>query len=165
MKPAMTTPCKPKGLLKWAFSLPLYLYRWHLGWLVGHRFLMVTHLGRKTGRRRQTALEVAHYDPVTQECIVVAGWGEQADWYRNIRAHPALEVQVGSTRYPPVQRFLSFEETWALLSDYQRHHPRGLRALLRLTGYPFDGSQEELRAIAQLVRCVAFRPPQQSETA
>jgi deazaflavin-dependent oxidoreductase (nitroreductase family) len=161
----LTPPPKPKGLLKWAFSLPLYLYRWHLGWLVGHRFLMVTHLGRKTGRRRQTGPEVAHYDPATQECIVVAAWGEQTDWYRNLQAHPALQVQVGSTRYPPVQRFLTFEETWALLCDYQRVHPRGLRVLLRFMGYGYHGSQEELRAIAQVVRAVAFRPPLQSGSA
>jgi deazaflavin-dependent oxidoreductase (nitroreductase family) len=161
----VTPPPKPKGLLKWAFTLPLYLYRWHLGWLVGHRFLMVTHLGRKTGRRRQTGLEVVHYDPATQECIVVAAWGEQTDWYRNLQAHPAMEVQVGSTRYPPVQRFLTFEETWALLCDYQRVHPRGLRVLLRFMGYGYHGSQEDLRAIAQVVRAVAFRPPQQGGSA
>jgi deazaflavin-dependent oxidoreductase (nitroreductase family) len=161
----VTPPPKPKGLLKWGYTLPLYLYRWHLGWLVGHRFLMVTHLGRKTGRRRQTGLEVAHYDPATQECIGVAAWGEQTDWYRNLQAHPALEVQVGSTRYAPVQRFLTFEETWALLCDYQRAHPRGLRVLLRFMGYGYHGSQEDLRAIAQAVRAVAFRPPQQSGSA
>ena len=165
MKHAMATPPKPKGLLKWVFTLPLYLYRWHLGGLVGHSFLMVTHLGRKSGRRRQTGLEVAHYDPATQECIVVAAYGEQADWYRNIQAHPALEVQVGSKRYPPVQRFLTFEETWAFLSAYQRHHPRRLRVLLRFAGFPYDGSEEDLRAVAQLIRCVAFRPPQHSESA
>ena len=158
----VTPPSKPKGLLKWAFTLPLSLYRWHLGWLVGHRFLVVTHLGRKTGHRRHTGLEVVHYDPATQECIVVAAWGEQADWYRNIQAHPALEVQVGSIRYPPVQRFLTFEETSSLLSDYQRAHPQGLRALLRMAGYAYHGSKEELHAIAQVMRAVAFRPPQQN---
>jgi len=163
MKQARTTPSKPKGLLKWVLTLPIYLYRWHLGWLVGHSFLMVTHLGRKTGRRRQTGLEVAHYDQATQECMVVAAYGEQADWYRNIQAQPALEVQVGSKRYPPVQRFLTFEETWAWLSAYQRQHPRRLRILLRVVGFPYDGSEEDLRAVAQSIRCVAFRPPQPSE--
>lgn len=165
MQHAMTPSSRPKGLLKWIFTLPLYLYRWHLGWLVGHSYLMLTHLGRKTGRRRQTGVEVAHYDPATQECIVVAAWGEQTDWYRNIQAHPALEVQVGSKRYPPVQRFLTFEETWARLCEYREHHPRRLRVLLRfLAGYPYHGSPEELRAIAQVVRCVAFRPAQPGES-
>jgi deazaflavin-dependent oxidoreductase (nitroreductase family) len=165
MTQPMTPTSRPKGLLKWAFTLPLYLYRWHLGWLVGHSYLMLTHLGRKTGRMRQTGVEVARYDPATQECIVVAAWGERTDWYRNIQAHPALEVQVGSKHYPPIQRFLTFEETWALLSDYRRHHPRRLRLLLHLlAGYPYRGSREELREVAQVVRCVAFRPPQLGES-
>lgn len=158
-------PSKPKGLLKWAFLLPRYLYHWHLGWMLSHRVLMVTHIGRKTGMKRQTVLEVVHYDPTTQECIVVAAWGEKTDWYRNLQSHPALEVQVGSTRYPPVQRFLTYEETWALLCDYQQAHPRGLRVLLRFIGYGYHGSQEELRAIAQVVRGVAFRPLQRSGSA
>ena len=90
MNNTLTVPSKPKGLLKWTFRLPLYLYRWHLGWLLGHRFLMLTHLGRKSGRRRQTVLEVVHYDFKTKECIVIAGYGAQSDWYRNIQAHPAI---------------------------------------------------------------------------
>ena len=154
----ITPPPKPKGLLKWAYSLPLYLYHWHLGWLVGHHFLMVTHLGRKTGRRRHTGLEVIHYNPATQECIVVAGWGEQTDWYRNLQAHPALEIQVGSRRYVPQQHFLSTEELLTLLQDYGHRHPRGLRLLFRHLGYPYDGSPEGLHAIAQVIRGVEFRP-------
>lgn len=160
MNVSVTPPAKPKGLLKLVFTLPLYLYRWHLGWLMGHRFLMLTHTGRKTGRKRQTALEVAHYDPVTEECIVVAAYGEQSDWYRNIQAYPAIEAQVGRKRYTPAQRFLTSEETWALFSEYQHYHPRALRALLRFMGYRYDGSSEGLRAIAMAVRCVAFRPQQ-----
>lgn len=43
-------PSKPTGLLKLAFTLPRYLYRWHLELLLGHRRLMITHIGRETGR-------------------------------------------------------------------------------------------------------------------
>ncbi len=77
-------PSKPTGLLKLTFTLPRYLYRWHLGWLFGHRCLMITHIGRKTGRRRQTVLEVVHYDPSTQACIVMSGYGAKSDWYPEI---------------------------------------------------------------------------------
>jgi hypothetical protein len=37
MNDAFTAPSKPRGLLKWMFTLSRYLYRWHLGWLLGHR--------------------------------------------------------------------------------------------------------------------------------
>jgi deazaflavin-dependent oxidoreductase (nitroreductase family) len=158
MKNTLTIPPRPTGLLKWAFLLPRYLYRWHLGWMLGHRCLMVTHIGRKTGRRRHTVLEAVHYNPVTHECIAVSAYGDHADWYRNIQAHPAIEIQVGCKRYRPKQRNLSPEEMLTLLTDYQHRHPQGLRQLLHLIGYAYDGTPEGLRMVAQSIRGVAFRP-------
>jgi hypothetical protein len=35
-------PAKPRGLLKWGFNLPILLYRARLGWLLGHRFLLLS---------------------------------------------------------------------------------------------------------------------------
>ncbi len=153
-----TSPSKPTGLLKLAFTLPRYLYRWHLGWLLGHRCLMITHRGRKTGSLRQTVLEVVHYDPSTQECIVMSGYGSQSDWYRNIQAHPAIEVQVGHQHYTPRQRLLSAEEALHVLEEYQRHHPWGFRELMHLVGYAYDATPEGLCALSQLLRGVAWRP-------
>ncbi|GHO50296.1 nitroreductase family deazaflavin-dependent oxidoreductase [Ktedonospora formicarum] len=158
MNNTLTAPLKPKGLLKWAFHLPRYLYRWHLGWLLGHRFLMLTHLGRKSGRRRQTVLEVVHYNPKTQECIVVTGYGTQSDWYRNIQVHPAIEVQVGRQRYTPQQRMLSAEETVHLLEEYQQRHPKVFRAFMRFIGYAYDGTPEALSALCSILKMVALRP-------
>jgi deazaflavin-dependent oxidoreductase (nitroreductase family) len=162
MNTTLTAPPKPQGLLKWAFHLPRYLYRWHLGWVLGHFCLMITHVGRKTGRLRQTVLEVIYYDPTTQECIVMAGYGAQSDWYRNIQAHPVIEVQVGFHHYTPQQRLLSAEETLAILEEYPACHPWRFRVLLpllvRLVGYTYDGTPQGLRAISEVMRGVAFRP-------
>jgi deazaflavin-dependent oxidoreductase (nitroreductase family) len=145
-------------LLKLGFVLPKYLYRWHLGWLLGHRCLMMTHIGRKSGRRRQTVLEVVHYDPSTQECIVMSGYGAQSDWYRNIQIRPAVEVQVGRQHYAPQQRILTPEETLAILREYQRVHPRLFRGFMRFLGYPYDGTDDGLRALSHALRGVALRP-------
>jgi len=149
---------KPTGLLKVAFTLPQYLYRWRLGWLLGHRCLMITHIGRKTGRRRQTVVEVVHYDSSTQECIVMSGYGVQSDWYRNIQVQPASGVQVGRQRYTPQQRMLSSTETLAVLERYQRRHPLLFRALMHLVGYTYDGTPEGLWTLSQFLRGVAFHP-------
>jgi deazaflavin-dependent oxidoreductase (nitroreductase family) len=119
---------------------------------------MITHVGRKTGRLRQTVIEVVHYDPLSRECIVISGYGAQSDWYRNIEAEPAHEVQVGRQCYRPRQRLLSEEETLAVLQAYQRRHPWGFRALMHLVGYAYDGTPEGLRAISQVLRGIAFRP-------
>jgi hypothetical protein len=65
--------------LRLAFRLPIYLYRLNLGWLLGHRFLLLVHRGRRSGLRRETVLEVVRYNPATKESVVLSAWGERAD--------------------------------------------------------------------------------------
>ncbi|MCP8304572.1 MAG: nitroreductase family deazaflavin-dependent oxidoreductase [archaeon] len=153
---------KPKGLLRLVYNLPSYLYHLRLGWLLGHRFLMLTHKGRKTGRIRHTVLEVIRYDMVTEESIVVSAYGENSDWYRNIQANPALEIQTGRKRYVPIQRFLTPDEVYMMFTDYERRHPQVAHTLLKLVGYQYDGSESERRALAASLRMVAFLPKDQT---
>lgn len=118
---------------------------------------MVVHRGRKTGRIRRTVLEVVRSDAATGESIVVAAYGSMADWYRNLRAHPALEIHIGREHYIPVQRFLTTEEVEAELADYERRRPRLLGVLLRAVRLRYDGTDLQRRAIAAHLRMVAFR--------
>ncbi len=145
-------------LLLVAFRLPISLYRLHLGWLLGHRFLLLTHRGRKSGRIRKTVLEVVSYDPRTRESVVVSGWGERADWYRNIQASPALEVQTGRDRYVPTQRILSADEAYAVMVDYEQRLPALARPVVRRLGFTVSGSEEERRAHAAKLLMIGFRP-------
>jgi hypothetical protein len=46
-----------------------------VGWLLGHRFLMLTHRGRRTGRVYRTVLEVVARDEVTREAVVMFAFG------------------------------------------------------------------------------------------
>jgi deazaflavin-dependent oxidoreductase (nitroreductase family) len=152
---------KPTGASRLAFRLPIYLYRLELGWLLGHRFLMLVHQGRRSGLLRETVLEVILYDPDTRQSVVLSAWGEEADWYRNIGASPTLEVRTGGQRYVPEQRFLVPEENRALISDYGRRHPLAFRVFARAFGYPLDGTEAARREIARSLRLVAFRPKHQ----
>jgi deazaflavin-dependent oxidoreductase (nitroreductase family) len=149
---------RPSGALRVAFRLPIFLYRFRLGWLLGHRVLLLVHRGRKSGRIRRTPLEVIRYDPATDESIVVSAWGEKSDWYRNIEANRALEVRTGGRSFTPEQRFLSPEETYAEMTEYERQHPRLARGLSSWLGKPIDGTDEARRRFADSVRMVAFRP-------
>jgi deazaflavin-dependent oxidoreductase (nitroreductase family) len=157
---AQTTRSRPSGVIRLAFKLPIYLYRFRLGWLMGHRVLLLTHRGRKSGRVRRTPLEVIRHDATTQESIVVSAWGERADWYRNIEVSPAMEIRTGRERYVPRQRFLSPEEVHAEIADYERQHPLLARTLPRWLGYPLDGTEGARRRFTDSVRVVAFRPKQ-----
>jgi len=149
---------KPAGALRLAFRLPIYLYRLNLGWLLGHRFLLLIHQGRKSGLLRETVLEVVLYDPATKESVVLSAWGEKADWYRNIEATPALEVRTGGERYAPEQRFLAPEQNGAVLADYERRHPLAFRIFVGAFGYPLGGTEAMRREFASSLRLAAFRP-------
>jgi deazaflavin-dependent oxidoreductase (nitroreductase family) len=152
---------KPAGVLRLAFRLPIYLYRLNLGWLLGHRFLLLVHMGRKSGLLRETVLEVLLHDPATRESVVLSAWGEKADWYRNVGATPALEIRTGGQRYVPEQRFLALEENHAVISDYAQHHPLAFRVFTRVFGYPLEGTEAARREVARSLRLVAFRPRHQ----
>jgi deazaflavin-dependent oxidoreductase (nitroreductase family) len=138
--------------------LPIYLYRLNLGWLLGHRFLLLVHRGRRSGLLRETVLEVFLHDSATRESVVLAAWGEKADWYRNVGASPALEVRTAGQRYVPEQRFLAPEENHAVISDYGRRHPLAFRVFAIVFGYPPDGTEAARREVARSLRLVAFRP-------
>jgi deazaflavin-dependent oxidoreductase (nitroreductase family) len=53
--------------------------------------LLLTTTGRKSGLPRQTRLQYEKEDSVI---YVAAARGQQADWLRNIVAHPRVEVQI-----------------------------------------------------------------------
>lgn len=151
-------PERPRGLLRWGFNLPIALYRLRLGWLAGHRFMLLTHQGRKTGKLRHTVLEVVSFNRDTQESVVLSAYGERADWYQNIRAHPEPDVQTGWSRYRALYRLLEPEERLAALRIYQRRYKRAFAAVMRFLGHPYDGGDESLRTLAQEALMVAFRP-------
>ena len=149
---------KPSGALRLAFRLPIYLYRLNLGWLLGHRGLLLTHQGRKSGLLRETVLEVVRYTPATKESIVLSGWGEKADWYRNIKVTPAIEVWTAGERYVPEQRFLAPVENHAVIADYERRHPLAFRIFAKAFGYPANDVEAVRRGFASSLVLVAFRP-------
>ncbi len=66
--------------------LSIWLFRLHLGWVCGDRFLVLTHTGRKSGLPRQTFLEVYYHDQISDTYSVFSGWGEQSDWVRNMES-------------------------------------------------------------------------------
>ena len=58
------TRTPPTGVSRWLFRMPIGLYRLRLGWLLGDRFLLLHHTGRKSGLPRQAVVEVVTREPV-----------------------------------------------------------------------------------------------------
>jgi deazaflavin-dependent oxidoreductase (nitroreductase family) len=138
-------------------KMPLILYRLGLGWVFGKRFMLLTHQGRRSGKTYRTVLAVLRFDEKTQEIFVVSPWSA-SNWYHNIQATPALEVETGRVRYTPaIQRPLSSEEIAALFIEFRQQNPIFSRLVARIPGWNIDSSYEEFLALAQTLRGVAFR--------
>ncbi len=137
----------PKGLLRFGLRLPIILYRLHLGWLLGGRFVLLNHIGRKSGQQRQTVVEVVGHDAVSDTYYIVSGWGYRAQWYQNLMATPEITIQVGSRRLDVTAATLSSDEGVKILLNYQQKHPLAAKELSRVLGINLaEGSAVELQA-------------------
>jgi deazaflavin-dependent oxidoreductase (nitroreductase family) len=145
------------------FKAPVWLYRWRLGWLLGHRFLLLEHEGRRSGRRYETVLEVVKWGPMG-EFVVMSGWGPEADWYRNVTTGGDIRVTVESHTFPAIHRVVSGDEAEQALADYE-HRNRYVRPIVNgmlgyLVGWRYDGSPEARRRLAEQLPLIAFRTAQ-----
>ena len=104
--------------------MPIWLYRLRLGALVGPRMLMLEHTGRTSGATRYVVLEVLNHT-APDSYLVASGFGEKAQWFRNIRANPRVRVWAGS--HAPASataRVLDQAGADRGLADYISAHPR-----------------------------------------
>ena len=157
-RPLLGLRRKPGRLALMLFRLPLKAYQHNAGPAVGRTFVAFTHVGRKTGGRYQTVAMVARYDKATGEATIVAGWGPQTDWYRNLQAHPAVTVQLGGQTFTPQQRFLSEEEAFAVVVQFRQEHPHRLRFFSTVLGWGDLRDDARVREFVCMHPFVAFRP-------
>ena len=155
---ALLFTSKPSTIWRFFFRLPAYLYKLHLGWLLGHKFLLLLHRGRRSGRVRETVLEVLHYEIADGESTVLSGWGTKAEWFRNIQQTPALSIQIGFQRFNPVQRILGEDEAYSFLEKWRLRHPIEAWILSKLFRLPPNPSSEALRDFVVAHPVISFRP-------
>ncbi len=149
---------RPAGLMRFFLRAPIWLYRLRLGWLLGRRFVLLTHTGRNSDFPRQTVLEVVRYDDETGVCVVASGWGEKSDWVLNITANPQIQIQVGNKSCAAIARRLTPVESAEELLDYSRRNPRALQALAAYMGFQLDGTQESVAAMGRGIPMFKFQP-------
>lgn len=124
---------------------PIALYRAGLGGLLGRRFVLLEHRGRRSGRIRQVVLETLS---VEQDVIhVVSGYGWSAQWLRNVHADPRVRVTCGWARPRGARaQVLPSDEAVAVLEDYRRRHRLSARLLGPALGLPQLATDEPLPA-------------------
>jgi deazaflavin-dependent oxidoreductase (nitroreductase family) len=146
----------PSGMFKWFLHTPSYLYRARLGFLLGHRFLMMEHRGRRSGRLYRTVVEVAGRHPAERQWIVTAGRGPTSDWYLNLRAGGLEAVWIGSRRHAAEVRFLSAEDAAVVMQAYEAKHPKTAQRLYRTMGVSYDGTDADRIRMMHEIPMVSF---------
>ncbi len=158
-------PSPPRGFSRFLFRLPIQLYRLNLGWLLGRRFILINHIGRKSGLPRQTVLEVAHYEPEKNSYYVAAGFGRNSDWFRNLEKTSNASIQVGRKKWEATAVFLTPVESGQMMVTYAQNYPKSAKNIFRFIGHETDGSEASFRqAGEQHIPFVAFKTTNQSST-
>ena len=165
--PAAIRRRTPGRWLRRLLRAPALLYDWHLGWLLGRRFLRLTHIGRLSGRTYRTVLEVVGENRAENELVVVAGLGRSAQWYRNLQVREPVEVAIATDRFVPIHRELPLAEAEAVLAHYEqrnRYLVPVIRAVLSwLVGWHYDGTDPARHRLVAELPLIGLRPAPQIE--
>jgi len=157
-KPLLGLRRKPGRLALAVFRMPLRAYRHDAGWLLGHTFLLLVHTGHKTGQPHSMVAMVLRYDRGTREAVICSGWGPDADWVRNLRAGPAVRVQLGRESYTPEHRFLSEDESFEVVVQFRREHPWRMRLISTILGWGDLRDDDTTREFTRTHPFVALHP-------
>ena len=154
-----STERKPvTGLKRIFFRAPLFLYRMGLGGLLGKRFVLLNHTGRKSGKARQTVLEVVNYDRAADTYFIASGFGKRSDWYLNILAQPAVNIQVGWRKMAVTAVPLTPEESGQAMVDYAHRYPTAAKNLSKILGFDVSTEEEYRKVGREHIPFIALKP-------
>ena len=123
------------------------------GGLLGHRFLMLEHTGRRSGIRRRNVLEVLECDE--DSATVMSGFGASSNWLRNVTAEPSCVVTLGRTRRHTIAEVVTLDVGAALLGRFATAHLRAFGGVCRLWSLDPDDPSTPGRLV-QLAPVVVF---------
>jgi deazaflavin-dependent oxidoreductase (nitroreductase family) len=150
----------PRGWLKFFFKIPVYVARMGFaGWerLIGVEWMLLTTVGRKSGKKRYSMVDVLVHDKGTDTYFIEVGFGKRSDWYRNIKASPVFNAQVGRRKFCATAEELPMERTADVMVDFVRRRPEYARSVMKLVGITFT-TEEELRKMASHWLLLAVHP-------
>ncbi|MFC1936048.1 nitroreductase/quinone reductase family protein [Chloroflexota bacterium] len=146
----------PKVLLRLLKLPPQFLYKIGLGPIYGRFVLLLTTIGRRSGKPRVTPLQ---YEEIDGDIYVASVRGQKADWYRNLLVNPKVEVQVKSRRFQGIAEARTDPKQIAeFLSIRQQRHPTMMKLMFSGAGLPAQPTPEQLEEYAEHRTLVVIRP-------
>lgn len=148
--------------MKYIQKLHRVLYAVGLGPLVGKIILLLTTTGRKSGLKRVTPLQ---YEEIDGSYYLGAARGLKADWVRNIRADPQVEVRVKSLNFQGQAEVVTDPVRIADFIEVRlQRHPFMIGMIMQKAhNLPKHPSREQLEKLAEKETLVIITPVQFSE--
>jgi deazaflavin-dependent oxidoreductase (nitroreductase family) len=144
---------KPRGLLRWLFRVPVWMFRLGLGGFMPW-WIMLTTVGRKSGIPRRAVVDIVQRDG--DKIYIVAGYGRHADWVRNLKANPSLKGQISWSKFDAEAVFLEEADKNAFLLDLYRRRPTYARSAMRAIGIKLE-NEDDVRTAASKMLVLQIR--------
>jgi deazaflavin-dependent oxidoreductase (nitroreductase family) len=149
----------PKGISRLFYRFPILLYKVGLGWIFGKRFLLLNHIGRKSGLPRKVVLEVPYYNKETNTYYVNSGFGPKSDWFRNITKQPMNIIQVGNKIHMVIAKQVNPEESGQIMLRFAKTYPFEPKYIAKAVGYyNVDGTDDDWLDLGRQMIFVALEP-------
>jgi deazaflavin-dependent oxidoreductase (nitroreductase family) len=151
---------RPSALLKIFFRIPLFLHKLgFVGWerIIGAQWMLITTIGRKSGKRRQAMVDILLHDGQTDTYYILSAYGSSADWVRNIQTNPRFEAQVGRRKFTARATTLSEESAGEMLVQFHRRKPAYTRAVMNAAGMKFK-NEDDLRRLGGRLLLLSVTP-------
>jgi deazaflavin-dependent oxidoreductase (nitroreductase family) len=146
----------PRWLLRLLSMPPKFFYRIGLGFLLGRKVLLLTTIGRTSGKQRTTPLQ---YERIGDAYFIGSMSGARADWYQNLIADPNVHLRVGRESIAGVAEPVNDPDR---VFDFVKYRldkdPRMIGAILRMDGISSRPDEQELRAYTSGLTIVVIRP-------
>ena len=149
-------PAPPRGFMLLLFRLPICLYKIKAGFLLGSRFLLLKHWGRKSGTLKETVVEIIDRDDVNGSVYVASGFGDKSQWFKNISANPNVVVVLKNKARDAKSEILPTDQAEIVLRRYAAKNLKLMKAVARLSGYEMDGTDEDVLAFSQVIKIIRF---------
>jgi deazaflavin-dependent oxidoreductase (nitroreductase family) len=108
--------------------------------------LLLTTTGRRTGKAIVTPLQYEFRDG---HYYVASGRGWDADWLKNIRNDPRVQITARGVDYLGTGRIITDPAQVADFLEYRiRQRPFMMKVMLLFEGMPWNASREEMRTFA-----------------
>lgn len=153
MKPVAFDWSKMKNIQK----IHRVLYAIGLGPVIGGFIVLLTTMGRKSGKKRVTPLQ---YEKIGKDYYLGAARGLNADWVRNIQSNPHVDLRVGAKHVQGTAEIVTDPSRFAdFLEVRLERHPRMIGLIMeKAHGLPKRPGREQLEALAKNEAFVIVHP-------